>query len=266
TIIILAQLATNDSPAVLERTSVETLLNISPENKAHYDLEKKAIHLLLTGFGDEIHSTVDACKTPHEIWITIERLQNGESLNIQDVKTNLFWEFGRFSSHDAESMKSYYSRCNSKEIAKPITPPSESASEEDNDPEQAKIRISRKTWHSLYKNDNQTGQFRNQRTVTVAGARETVGSQTDQNAKECNDEHVALSNLIANLKLDIDENKKIQKKLKKANKSLTQELKECKSTLEETNRTLGESNSTRDSCLIALQNKQIELEKYKTLN
>ncbi|GJS23710.1 hypothetical protein Tco_0452342 [Tanacetum coccineum] len=43
-------------------------------------------------------------------------------------------------------------------------------------------------------------------------------------------------------------------------------MKECKSTLEETNRTLGESNSTRDSCLTALQNKQTELETYKTLN
>ncbi|GJZ84574.1 hypothetical protein Tco_0649913 [Tanacetum coccineum] len=90
--------------------------------------------------------------------------------------------------------------------------------------------------------------------------------QTGQNAKECDDERVTLANLIANLKLDIDENKKIQKQLKKANASLTQELKECKSTLEETNRTLGESNNTQDSCLIALQNKQIELEKYKTLN
>ncbi|GJQ97994.1 hypothetical protein Tco_0009133 [Tanacetum coccineum] len=88
--------------------------------------------------------------------------------------------------------------------------------------------------------------------------------QTDQNAEACDDERVALANLIANLKLDIDENKKIQKQLKKANASLTQELKECKSTLEVTNRTLGESNSTRDSCLIALQNKEIELEKYKT--
>ncbi|GJU59310.1 integrase, catalytic region, zinc finger, CCHC-type containing protein [Tanacetum coccineum] len=89
-------------------------------------------------------------------------------------------------------------------------------------------------------------------------------NQADQNAEACDDERVALANLIANLKLDIDENKKIQKKLKKANASLTQELKECKSTLEETSRTLGESNSTRDSCLIALQNKQIVLEKYKT--
>nr|GEU87076.1 hypothetical protein [Tanacetum cinerariifolium] len=45
--------------------------------------------------------------------------------------------------------------------------------------------------------------------------------QTDQNAKECDDERVVLSNLIENLKLDIDENKKIQKQLKKANASLT---------------------------------------------
>ncbi|GJY66694.1 hypothetical protein Tco_0468932 [Tanacetum coccineum] len=27
-----------------------------------------------------------------------------------DVKTNLFWEFGKFTSHDGESMESYYSR------------------------------------------------------------------------------------------------------------------------------------------------------------
>nr|GEX03850.1 hypothetical protein [Tanacetum cinerariifolium] len=28
----------------------------------------------------------------------------------RDVKTNLFWEFGKFTSHDGESMESYYSR------------------------------------------------------------------------------------------------------------------------------------------------------------
>nr|GEV67815.1 hypothetical protein [Tanacetum cinerariifolium] len=67
--------------------------------------------------------------------------------------------------------------------------------------------------------------------------------ETDQNAKACDDERVALANLIANLKLDIDKNKKIQKQLKKANASLTQELQKCKSTLE---------------------NKEIELDKYKT--
>ncbi|GKF18131.1 hypothetical protein Tco_0063049 [Tanacetum coccineum] len=70
--------------------------------------------------------------------------------------------------------------------------------------------------------------------------------QNDQNAKECDAERVALANLIANLTLDTEENKKILKQLKKANASLTQELKECKSNLEE-------SNTTHDSCVIALQ-------------
>ncbi|GJV86801.1 putative reverse transcriptase domain-containing protein [Tanacetum coccineum] len=39
--------------------------------------------------------------------------------------------------------------------------------------------------------------------------------QDDQNDVECDDERVSLANLIANLKLDVDENKKIQKQLKK---------------------------------------------------
>ncbi|GJV32738.1 hypothetical protein Tco_1393138 [Tanacetum coccineum] len=90
--------------------------------------------------------------------------------------------------------------------------------------------------------------------------------ETHQNVVECDDECVALANLIANLKLDIYENKTIQKQLKKANASLTQELKEYKSTLAETSRTLRESNSIRDSCLVALQNKQTEHKKYMAFN
>ncbi|GJW74912.1 retrovirus-related pol polyprotein from transposon TNT 1-94 [Tanacetum coccineum] len=99
-----------------------------------------------------------------------------------------------------------------KEIAKPITPPSESASKEDSDPEQARkdkemqknlpliakyfrkiykptnsnLRTSSNTRNKnvdttpRYKNDNQSGQFRNHRTMTVVGARETVGGQVVQ--------------------------------------------------------------------------------------
>ncbi|GJT06914.1 reverse transcriptase domain-containing protein [Tanacetum coccineum] len=62
------------------------------------------------------------------------------------------------------------------------------------------------------------------------------------------------------------ENKTVLKQLKKANASLTQELKECKTNLDETSRALGEATSSRDSCLIALQTKQTELEKYTALN
>nr|GEY06255.1 hypothetical protein [Tanacetum cinerariifolium] len=100
-------------------------------------------------------------------------------------------------------------------------------------------------------------------TKTAVGLYQTKGMiKTDQNVE---DERDALSNLIANLKLDIDENKMIQKQLKKANASLTQELQECKSTLAETSRTLWESNSIRDSCLIALQYKH-EFKRYKAFN
>ncbi|GKF29639.1 hypothetical protein Tco_0095981, partial [Tanacetum coccineum] len=83
-------------PAVQQHTSIETVLNMTPENKEH--------------FQSEIYSTVDACNTANEMWIAIERLQQGELLNVQDVKTNLFWEFGKFTSRDGESMESYYSR------------------------------------------------------------------------------------------------------------------------------------------------------------
>ncbi|GJW06336.1 hypothetical protein Tco_1568759 [Tanacetum coccineum] len=83
---------------------------MTPENKEHFQSKKEAIFLLLTVIGDEIYSTVDAYNTANEMWIAIERLQQGESLNVQDVKTNLFWEFGKFTSRDGESMESYYLR------------------------------------------------------------------------------------------------------------------------------------------------------------
>nr|GEY60841.1 hypothetical protein [Tanacetum cinerariifolium] len=102
--------ATNDSLAVLEHMIVKTPINMSLENKAHFLAEKEAIHLILTGIGDDIYSTVDAYQTAQEIWEAIERLQQGESLNIQDVKKNLFWELGKFTSHDGETMESYYTR------------------------------------------------------------------------------------------------------------------------------------------------------------
>ncbi|GKD41534.1 hypothetical protein Tco_1261741 [Tanacetum coccineum] len=87
-------------------------------------------------------------------------------------------------------------------------------------------------------------------------------NQADQNAKECDDEHVVLAKLIANLKLNTNENKKIQKQLKKANTSLYHELQECKSAHEECKSNLDESNKPRDSYLVALHDKEVELVKY----
>nr|GEV17301.1 reverse transcriptase domain-containing protein [Tanacetum cinerariifolium] len=59
---------------------------------------------------NDIYSTIDACPNACEMWKAIERLKQGESINVQDLETNLFWEFGKFTSQDGESLGSYYSR------------------------------------------------------------------------------------------------------------------------------------------------------------
>nr|GEW73776.1 hypothetical protein [Tanacetum cinerariifolium] len=73
TVLVQAVEATDDSSAIPEHTTVKTPMNMTAENKAHFKVEKEAIHLILTGIGDEIYSTVDACQTAQEIWKAIER-------------------------------------------------------------------------------------------------------------------------------------------------------------------------------------------------
>nr|GEX04094.1 hypothetical protein [Tanacetum cinerariifolium] len=53
---------------------------------------------------------VNACPNACEMWKAIERLKKGESINVQDLETNLYSEFGKFTSQDGESLESYYSR------------------------------------------------------------------------------------------------------------------------------------------------------------
>nr|GEX97294.1 hypothetical protein [Tanacetum cinerariifolium] len=52
------------------------------------------------GIDNDIYSTVDACPNACEMWKAIERLKQGESINVQDLETNLYWEFGKFTSQD----------------------------------------------------------------------------------------------------------------------------------------------------------------------
>ncbi|GKC26682.1 hypothetical protein Tco_1033976 [Tanacetum coccineum] len=73
-VVIEAIPATVNAPAVPEHDKAETVHNMSEENKLYFKAEKEAIFLLLTGIGDEIYSTVDACNTANEMWTTIERL------------------------------------------------------------------------------------------------------------------------------------------------------------------------------------------------
>nr|GFC58023.1 hypothetical protein [Tanacetum cinerariifolium] len=84
TVVVQAVATTNDSPTVPEHTIIETPMNMSPKNKAYFKSEKEAIHMILTGIGDEIYSTVDACQTAQEMWEAIERLQQARMLKVYD--------------------------------------------------------------------------------------------------------------------------------------------------------------------------------------
>ncbi|GJW45515.1 hypothetical protein Tco_0077161 [Tanacetum coccineum] len=62
------------------------------------------------GIDNDIYSTVDAYPNACEMWKAIKRLKQGESINVQDLENNLYWEFGKFTSWDGESLESYYLR------------------------------------------------------------------------------------------------------------------------------------------------------------
>ncbi|GKE88741.1 hypothetical protein Tco_1566216, partial [Tanacetum coccineum] len=89
---------------------METYKNVSQDIHDQLNAEAEAIHIILTRIDNDIYSIVDACPNACEMWKTIERLKQGESINVQDLETNLYWEFGKFTSQDGESLESYYSR------------------------------------------------------------------------------------------------------------------------------------------------------------
>nr|GEV57544.1 hypothetical protein [Tanacetum cinerariifolium] len=273
TVVVQAVATTDDSPAIPEHATVETPMNMSPANKAYFESEKEVIHLILTGIGNEIYSTVDACQTAQKIILGIRQCSISSTTSARMVKVcddcqattqldevsyhKLFDILKQYQKEANElraerlarnpnllalvataqanqdpyyqTSKSYKSyapsskpsiptrthtttRYKGKEIAKPITPPSELDSEEDNDPEQAQRdkymrknlalsakyakKIYKPTNNNLrtssnsrnknvdtnlwYKNDNQSVRFRNQWTMNVSGARENVGSPVVQ--------------------------------------------------------------------------------------
>nr|GEW53548.1 reverse transcriptase domain-containing protein [Tanacetum cinerariifolium] len=93
----------------LKRIEVTDLVK-AKDIRDQLNAEAKALQIILTGIDNDIYSTVNACPNACEMWKAIERLKQGKSINVQDLKTNLYWEFGKFTSQDGESLESHYSR------------------------------------------------------------------------------------------------------------------------------------------------------------
>nr|GEY94748.1 ribonuclease H-like domain-containing protein [Tanacetum cinerariifolium] len=108
------------SPITTTARIRETYKNVSQDIRDQLNAEAEAVQIILTGINNDIYSTVDACPNACEMWKAIERLKQCESINVQDLETNLYWEFGKFTSQDGESLESYYSRA--KKIARVANP------------------------------------------------------------------------------------------------------------------------------------------------
>nr|GEW16441.1 retrovirus-related Pol polyprotein from transposon TNT 1-94 [Tanacetum cinerariifolium] len=101
---------TEGSSKTTTKRYMENYKNVSQDIRDQLKAEAEAVQIILTGIDNDIYSTVNACPNACEMWKAIERLKQGESINVQDLETNSYWEFGKFTSWDSESLESYYSR------------------------------------------------------------------------------------------------------------------------------------------------------------
>nr|GEY95248.1 hypothetical protein [Tanacetum cinerariifolium] len=97
-------------PTTTTERVFETYKNVTQDIRDQLNAKADAVQIILTGIDNDIYSTVDACPNACEMWKAIERLKQGESINVQDLETYLFWKFGKFTLQDGESLESYYSR------------------------------------------------------------------------------------------------------------------------------------------------------------
>nr|GFB55193.1 hypothetical protein [Tanacetum cinerariifolium] len=98
------------SPITRTERFQETYKNVLQDIRDQLNAKAKAVQIILTGIYNDIYSTVNTCLNACEMWKAIERLKHGESINVQDLETNLYWEFRKFTSQDGESLESYYSK------------------------------------------------------------------------------------------------------------------------------------------------------------
>nr|GEZ35011.1 hypothetical protein [Tanacetum cinerariifolium] len=156
----------------------ETYKNVSQDIRDQLNAEAKAVQIILTGIDNDIYSTVDACPNACDMWKAIERLKHGESINVQDLETNLYWEFGKFTSQDDDETSK------DKKIDKLIALISLSF-KKIYKPTNNNLRTSSNTSRTKQDNSpkiNRSAGYKNQRNGNVAGARETVGSSVELEA------------------------------------------------------------------------------------
>nr|GEU97164.1 hypothetical protein [Tanacetum cinerariifolium] len=78
------------SPITRTERVNETYKNVSQEIRDQLNAEAEAVQIILTGIDNDIYSTTDAYLNACEMWKAIERLKQCESINVQDLKSNMY--------------------------------------------------------------------------------------------------------------------------------------------------------------------------------
>nr|GEU40674.1 zinc finger, CCHC-type [Tanacetum cinerariifolium] len=255
---------------------------VSQDIMNQLDTEAEAVQIILTGIYDDIYSTVDACPNACEMWKAIERLKYDESINVQDLKTNLYWEFEKFTSRMSQELK-IVSHHKLYDILKQ---------------HQNKVNEIRAERLALQNDNDNYNMFANDRehleqpksingtyleeqgytniiidSLDMSTNGETVNQDDDDLSKECD----LPASLIEKLKCEIDDSKNRNKFLESSNKTLFDKLKgEIKDfktknkSLETSNNHFKEANNellkTNQLMFKHLKRFQVELDRYHNVN
>nr|GFA51055.1 hypothetical protein [Tanacetum cinerariifolium] len=143
------------NPTTATTRVFETYKNVTQEIRDQLNAEAEAVQIILTGIDNDIYSTVNACPNACEMWKAIERLKQEPSMVDDDEDTSKDKEIDKLMALISLSFKKIYKPTNNN------------------------LRTSSNT--SRANQDNSSRIYRNagyegQRSGTVAGARETIGS------------------------------------------------------------------------------------------
>ncbi|GJW60639.1 hypothetical protein Tco_0109974 [Tanacetum coccineum] len=172
---------------VAAHEEVETIHNMTAENKLYFQAEKEAIFLILTGMDNSMESyllTEENTRLIHKLFDVLKQFQMKYDIRSERLARSAnplallaaaqpysdnYYQAPKPQRSNAPSYKqssstrpSASTRHKGKEIAKPVTPQSESVSEEDSDPEQARrdkdmqknLALLAKYFKKLYKPTN----------------------------------------------------------------------------------------------------------------
>ncbi|GJZ39905.1 hypothetical protein Tco_0586468 [Tanacetum coccineum] len=283
---------------------MENYKNVSQDIRNQVDAEAKAVQIILTWIDNDIYSTVDACPNACEMWKSIERLKQGELINVQDLETILYKEFRKFTSPGSvDHYESYYSRTSRGtgydnqrivNVAGARETIVDWRDDTDDEPEDQKLEA-----HYLYmakilevtlnaadnsgpifdanplqkvQHDDDYNVFAN------ANEHPTINSEeADQDDDDLARERDLLASLIDKLKCEIDDSKNRNKLLESSNKTLVDKLKgeiedfkNVNKSLESSNNHFKEANNelakTNQLMFKDIKKFQAELDRYHDVN